>query len=46
MLRHSAALVLIPKAQEIARRAGVQRTEAVRLLAVPEIPLPEEPDLR
>jgi len=46
MLRHSAAFILVPQVQEIARRAGVQRPETVRLLAVPEIPLPEEADLR
>jgi len=45
-LRHSAALVLIPEGQDIARRAGVQRPNAVRLLAVPELPLPDEADLR
>lgn len=31
---------------EIARRAGVLSPEAVRILALPEIPLPEETNLR
>jgi hypothetical protein len=46
MLRHEAALVLSPQGQETARRAGVQRPDAVRLLPVQQIPLPEEEDLR
>ena len=40
------SLILVPHGQEIARRAGVSRPESVRLLAVPEIPLPAEADLR
>lgn len=31
---------------EVARHAGVQHPENVRLLSVPEIPLPEEADLK
>jgi hypothetical protein len=46
MLQHGQALALIPHGQDIARRAGVARPEAVRILGVPEIPLPEEADLR
>lgn len=46
MLRHEAALVLSPQGQETARRAGVQRPDAVRLLPEQQIPLPEEEDLR
>jgi hypothetical protein len=41
MLRHEAALVLSPQGQETARRAGVQRPDAVRLLPVQQIPLSE-----
>jgi hypothetical protein len=46
MLGNPASLVLIPQGQDIARRAGVARPEAVRILGVPEIPLPDEADLR
>jgi hypothetical protein len=46
MLGNKESLVLIPEGQVIARRAGVSQPEAVRILAVPEIPLPEEADLR
>jgi hypothetical protein len=46
LLHHIDALALTSQGQEIARRAGVQRPDAVRLLVVPEIPLPEEADLR
>lgn len=46
MLSNPASLVLISQGQDIARRAGVTRPEAVRLLGVPEIPLPEGADLR
>jgi Domain of unknown function (DUF4157) len=46
MLSNPASLVLIPQGQEITRRAGVARPEAVRILGVPEIPLPEAADLR
>jgi len=46
MLGSAQAQRLTQAGQEIARRAGVARPEAVRILAVPEIPLPEEADLR
>ena len=46
MLRYSEALRPHPTWKEIARCAGDQRPDAIRLLAVPEIPLPEEADLR
>jgi hypothetical protein len=46
MLSHKDSLVLIPEEQATARRAGVAQPEAVRILGVPEIPLPEEADLR
>jgi ribulose-5-phosphate 4-epimerase/fuculose-1-phosphate aldolase len=46
ILRDSRSLILVPQGQEIARRAGVSHPENVRLLAVPEIPLPAEADLR
>ena len=46
LLSRHEALRLTPQEQEIARRAGVARAEAVRILGVPEIPSPEEADLR
>jgi hypothetical protein len=46
MLGHKQSLVLIPECQAIARRAGVAQPQAVRILGVPEIPLPEGRDLR
>ncbi len=46
LLSHREALRLTPQEQEIARRAGVAQAEAVRILGVPEIPKPEEADLR
>jgi hypothetical protein len=46
MLGSAQAQRLTQAGQEIARRAGVARPEAVRILAVPEIPLPEATDLR
>ena len=45
-LANRQSLVLIPEGQAMARRAGVEQPEAVRILGVPEIPLPEEADLR
>ena len=46
VLEHKDRLPLTVQEKEIARRAGVQCPDHVRLLAVYEIPLPEEPDLR
>lgn len=46
MLGHKESLTLVPEGQAIARRAGVAQPEAVRILSVPEIPLPQEADLR
>jgi Domain of unknown function (DUF4157) len=46
MLKNPASLILVPQVQDIARRAGVARPEAVRILGVSEIPLPDEADLR
>lgn len=46
LLSHREALRLTPREQEIARRAGVARAEAVRILGVAEIPSPKEADLR
>jgi hypothetical protein len=46
ILRDPAAIGLTPQTQDIARRAGVRHSDAVRVLAVPGIPLPEEVDLR
>jgi hypothetical protein len=46
MRGHRESRILVPQAQDIARRAGVVRPEDVRILAVPAIPLPEEVDLR
>jgi ribulose-5-phosphate 4-epimerase/fuculose-1-phosphate aldolase len=46
MLGHKESLILVPEGQAIARRAGVSRPAAVRILGVTEIPLPEEKDLR
>jgi len=46
MLGHKESQILGPQGQEIARRAGVTRPEDVRILAVSDIPLPEEADLR
>jgi hypothetical protein len=46
ILHHCEARALSPQEQIIARRADVQHPEAVRLLAVPEIALPDEEDLR
>lgn len=40
------SLPLTPRQQGLARRAGVRNDERVRILSVPEIPLPDEPDLR
>jgi hypothetical protein len=42
---HNEALVLAPLGVELARRAGVRQPTEVRLLPVPEIPLPGEADL-
>jgi len=46
ILNHSNARPLNQSGHDIARRAGVTRPEAVRILAVPEILQPEEDDLR
>ncbi len=46
MLGNPASLVLVPQGQDIARRAGVSDPLAVRILGVPEIPLPDALDLR
>lgn len=46
VLAHKKSLILIPEEQVIACRAGIARPEAVRILGVPDIPLPEEADLR
>ena len=46
ILRHGASRALADQEREIARRAGVQRPEAVRILLVPEIPFPEDVNLR
>jgi hypothetical protein len=46
MLGHPQTQSLNADGQEIARRAGVAHPEAVRILGVPAIPLPEETDLR
>lgn len=46
ILTHGESRALTAEEQEIACQAGVQRFEAVRILAVPEIPFPEEADLR
>lgn len=46
MLGHPQAQSLNVAGQEIGRHAGVARPESVRILPVPEIPLPEEADLR
>ena len=46
ILGHKESRILGPQGQEFARRAGVTRPEDVRVLAVSEIPLPEEADLR
>ena len=40
VLAHKKSLILIPEEQVIARRAGIARPEAVRILGVPDIPLP------
>lgn len=46
ILNHSNSQPLNRLGIDIARRAGVTRPEAVRILPVPEILLPEEDDLR
>ncbi len=46
MLAHPQAQTLSRAGQDIACRAGVAHPEAVRILGVPEIPLPGEADLR
>jgi hypothetical protein len=46
IVRHHDAHSLESDDIAVARRAGVQHPERVRLLAVPEIPLPDEPDLK
>ena len=46
LLSHREARRLTPQEHDIARRAGIARAEAVRILGVPEIPSPEETDLR
>jgi hypothetical protein len=46
ILNHGESRALTAEEQEIARQAGVQRPEGVRILAVPEIPFPEQMDLR
>ena len=46
ILLHRDSLALTSDDQAVARRAGVQRPEAIRVLPVVEIPLPEEADLR
>jgi len=46
VLANNQSLVLIPDGQAVARRAGVMHPEAVRIIGVPEIPLPQEADLR
>ena len=46
ILTHGDSRALTAQEQEIARRAGVRRPEAVRILAMPEIPFPEAADLR
>lgn len=46
ILDNPKSLILVPQGHDIARRAGIARPEAVRILGVPEIPLPEEPDLK
>ena len=45
-LSDAQGLQLTPRQQDLARRAGVSNHERVRILPVPEIPLPEEPGLR
>ena len=42
VLAHKRSLILIPEEQVIARRAGIARPEAVRILGVPDIPLPSD----
>jgi len=46
ILNHEESRALTVQEQEIARQAGVQRPEGVRILAVPEIPFPQEAELR
>jgi hypothetical protein len=46
ILNHLQSRALTAEEEEIGRLAGVQRPEAVRILATPEVPFPEELDLR
>jgi hypothetical protein len=46
VLANEESLILIPEGHAIARRAGVAPPQAVRILGLLEIPLPEEADLR
>jgi hypothetical protein len=46
ILHNSQSRALSTQEQEIGRLAGVQQLEAVRILATPEVPFPEEADLR
>jgi hypothetical protein len=46
ILMHPNSLPLTEQGERLAVRAGVQQPKRVRLLAVPEMPLPEEMDLR
>jgi len=46
VLANHQSLILIPEGQALARRAGITQPQAVRIIGVPEIPLPEETDLR
>ena len=46
ILHNSQSRVLSTREQEIGRLAGVEHPEAVRILAVPEVPFPKEADLR
>jgi len=46
IITNSQSRALTGQELEVARRAGVLRPEAVRILALPEIPLPADADLR
>jgi hypothetical protein len=46
ILNHSQSRGLTTEEQEIGRLAGLERPEAVRILSMPEVPFPEDVDLR